>query len=74
MINVWISLYIDLQWLLPIYHDNNIDEWDQTVVVVFFDKQCRGFSCGKAPALCWINKAKMKPLPEFEVECVRVCL
>lgn len=40
----------------------------------FLTNKARGFSCGKAPALCWINKAKMKPLPEFEVECVRVCL
>lgn len=27
----------------------------------FLTNEARGFSCGKAPALCWINKAKMKP-------------
>lgn len=43
-------------------------------LLFFLTNKARGFSCGKAPALCWINKAKMKPLPEFEVECVRVCL
>lgn len=49
MISVWISLYIDLQWLLPIYHDNNIDEWEQTVVVVFFDKQSKGLFLWQSP-------------------------
>lgn len=49
VINVWISLYIDLQWLLPIYHDNNIDEWEQTVVVVFSDKQSKGLFLWQSP-------------------------
>lgn len=50
MINVWISLYIDLQWLLPIYHDNNIDEREQTVVV-FFDKQSKGLFLWQSPGI-----------------------